>query len=96
MLFCRVGIDVVAGPTESAIVADETADPVLVTADLVGQAEHGPDSPVWLITNSHALGEKVMRLAPAAIAALLAACVVTTQVLADATVALWQQMCHSG
>jgi sulfopropanediol 3-dehydrogenase len=70
MLFGRVGIDVVAGPTESAIIADETADPAIVTADLVGQAEHGPDSPVWLITTSRALGVKVMELVPAAIAAL--------------------------
>ena len=70
MLFGRVGIDVVAGPTESAIIADDGADPAIVTADLVGQAEHGPDSPVWLITTSRELGEKVMALAPAAIAAL--------------------------
>ncbi len=70
MLFGRVGIDVVAGPTESAVIADETADAAVVTADLIGQAEHGPDSPVWLITTSRALGEEVMRRAPAAIAAL--------------------------
>ena len=70
MLFGRVGIDVVAGPTESAVIADASADPAVVTADLIGQAEHGPDSPVWLFTTSRALGEEVMRLAPAAIAAL--------------------------
>jgi len=70
MLFGRVGIDVVAGPTESAVIADATADPMIVTADLVGQAEHGPDSPVWLITTSRALGEEVMRLAPGFIDAL--------------------------
>ena len=70
MLFGRVGIDVIAGPTESAVIADETADPGVVTADLIGQAEHGPDSPVWLITSSRALGEEVMRLAPDVIAAL--------------------------
>lgn len=70
MLFGRVGIDVVAGPTESAVIADESADPAIVTADLIGQAEHGPDSPVWLITTSRALGEQVMELAPGAIAAL--------------------------
>ena len=70
MLFGRIGIDVVAGPTESAIIADETADPAVVTADLIGQAEHGPDSPVWLITSSRALGEAVMRLAPSVIEAL--------------------------
>ena len=70
MLFGRVGIDVVAGPTESAIIADDSADPAIVTADLVGQAEHGPDSPVWLITTSRALGQKVLELAPSCIAAL--------------------------
>jgi sulfopropanediol 3-dehydrogenase len=70
MLFGRVGIDVVAGPTESAVIADDTADPAIVTADLIGQAEHGPDSPVWLITTSRALGEAVMARAPAAIEAL--------------------------
>ena len=70
MLFGRVGIDVVAGPTESAVIADGSADPSLVTADLIGQAEHGPDSPVWLITTSRTLGEEVIRRAPAAIDAL--------------------------
>jgi sulfopropanediol 3-dehydrogenase len=70
MLFGRVGIDVVAGPTESAIIADETADPAIVAADLIGQAEHGPDSPVWLITSSRALGEEVIRRIPAVIDAL--------------------------
>ncbi len=70
MLFGRVGIDVVAGPTESAVIADDSADPVVVTADLIGQAEHGPDSPVWLFTTSRTLGEAVMQLAPGAINAL--------------------------
>lgn len=70
VLFGSVGIDVVAGPTESAVIADETADPAIVAADLVGQAEHGPDSPVWLITTSRALGEEVMRRIPQVIAAL--------------------------
>ena len=70
MLFGRVGIDVVAGPTESAVIADDSADPAIVTADLIGQAEHGPDSPVWLITTSRALGQKVLALAPSFIDAL--------------------------
>jgi sulfopropanediol 3-dehydrogenase len=70
MLFGRVGIDVVAGPTESAIIADDSADPAVVAADLIGQAEHGPDSPVWLMTSSRALGEEVLRLVPGTIAAL--------------------------
>ena len=69
-LFGRVGIDVIAGPTESAVIADESADPAVVTADLIGQAEHGPDSPVWLMTTSRALALEVMRLVPDAIAAL--------------------------
>ena len=70
MLFGRVGIDVVAGPTESAVIADDSADPAVVAADLVGQAEHGPDSPVWLITTSREVGAEVMRLVPALIEAL--------------------------
>ncbi len=61
-LFGRVGIDVVAGPTESMIAADETADPFVVATDLIGQAEHGVDSPVWLVTTSQELGERVAAL----------------------------------
>lgn len=60
-LFGKVGIDLVAGPTEILIVADETADPVLVAADLLGQAEHGPASPAVLVTTSRALGEATVR-----------------------------------
>lgn len=69
-LFGRVGIDVIAGPTESAIIADETADANIVAADLAGQAEHGVDSPVWLFTTSRELAEKVIQLMPSVIAAL--------------------------
>lgn len=69
-LFGRIGIDVLAGPTESAIIADETADASIVAADLAGQAEHGPDSPVWLFTSSRELGLKVIELMPTVIAAL--------------------------
>lgn len=58
------GIDVFAGPTESAVVADETADPMTVAIDLVSQAEHGYNSPVWLFTTSEVLGRKVMELIP--------------------------------
>lgn len=58
-LFGQVGIDVIAGPTESMIVADATADAHTVATDLVGQAEHGPDSPVWLVTTSAELAEAV-------------------------------------
>ncbi|HRD74435.1 MAG TPA: histidinol dehydrogenase [Hyphomicrobiaceae bacterium] len=58
-LFGVCGIDLLAGPTEVAVIADEGADPALVATDLLGQAEHGPDSPAWLITTSRALGEAV-------------------------------------
>jgi sulfopropanediol 3-dehydrogenase len=61
-LFGRVGIDMVAGPTEIAILADETADPLIIAHDLVSQAEHGLNSPCWLITTCAALGEEVNRL----------------------------------
>jgi sulfopropanediol 3-dehydrogenase len=54
-LFGRVGIDLLAGPTEILIIADETADPELVAADLLGQAEHGPTSPAILISTSRRL-----------------------------------------
>lgn len=64
LLFGRVGIDVFAGPTESAIIADQSADPMTVAVDLVSQAEHGPNSPVWLITTSRALAEAVDRILP--------------------------------
>ena len=63
-LFGQVGIDVIAGPTESMIVADETADPHRVATDLVSQAEHGPDSPVWLVTTSADLASDVAKLVP--------------------------------
>ncbi|MDF3016058.1 MAG: hpsN 2, partial [Thermomicrobiales bacterium] len=59
-LFGRVGIDLPAGPTEILIIADETADPSLVATDLLGQAEHGPDSPAWLITTSEKFGREVL------------------------------------
>ena len=60
MLYGRVGIDMFAGPTEIAVIADETADAVVIAEDLVSQAEHGPDSPAWLITTSRQLAEEVM------------------------------------
>ena len=64
MLFGRVGIDLFAGPTEIAIIADKTADPMIVASDLVGQAEHGMDSPCWLFTTDRDLGNKVLELMP--------------------------------
>ena len=60
-LFGTVGIDLLAGPTEILVLADETAEPELVAADLLGQAEHGPTSPAVLVTTSRALGEEVER-----------------------------------
>ena len=60
ILYGRVGIDMFAGPTEIAVIADETADAVVIAEDLVSQAEHGPDSPAWLITTSRQLAEDVM------------------------------------
>lgn len=58
------GIDVFAGPTESAVIADETADPMTVAIDLLSQAEHGYNSPVWLFTASEELGKRVLELIP--------------------------------
>ena len=55
------GIDLLAGPTEILVIADDTADPVMVATDLLGQAEHGPDSPAWLVTTSRKLGEAVIK-----------------------------------
>jgi sulfopropanediol 3-dehydrogenase len=59
-LFGVVGIDLLAGPTEILIIADDSADPSLVATDLLGQAEHGPDSPAWLVTTSESLGRAVI------------------------------------
>lgn len=59
-LFGEVGIDLLAGPTEVLIVADETADAEMVATDLLGQAEHGPTSPAVLITTSEALGQQTL------------------------------------
>jgi len=70
MLFGKVGIDVFAGPSEIAIIADDSADPAIVATDLVGQAEHGHESPAWLFTTSRALADAVMQRVPALIAEL--------------------------
>lgn len=58
-LFGPVAIDLLAGPSEVAVLADDSADPELVAADLLGQAEHGPDSPAALVTTSRALAVQV-------------------------------------
>jgi sulfopropanediol 3-dehydrogenase len=60
-LYGTVGIDLLAGPTEILIIADAGADPALVATDLLGQAEHGPDSPAWLVTTSRELGAAVLK-----------------------------------
>jgi sulfopropanediol 3-dehydrogenase len=60
-LFGTVGIDLLAGPTEILVIADDSADPALVATDLLGQAEHGPDSPAWLVTTSRKLGEAALQ-----------------------------------
>ena len=69
-LFGQVGIDVFAGPSEVAVIADDSADAALVASDLVGQAEHGHESPAWLFTTSRSLAEEVIRRVPALIDAL--------------------------
>lgn len=81
-LFGEVGIDMVAGPTDSLVIADAMADPELVAWDLVGQAEHGPTSPVWLVTDNHDLAARVAALVPRLIATL-------PQVNRDAAEAAW-------
>jgi sulfopropanediol 3-dehydrogenase len=70
ILYGQVGIDMFAGPTDSMVIADATADPVLVAWDLVGQAEHGYNSPVWLVTTDRALAETVIAMIPTIISEL--------------------------
>ena len=69
-LYGRVGIDMFAGPTEIAIIADDSADAGIVATDLVSQAEHGPDSPAWLVTTSRELASDVIARMDGLIAAL--------------------------
>lgn len=70
LLFGRVGIDMFAGPTDSMVLADATADAETVAVDLISQAEHGYNSPVWLATTSRELAEAVMGIVPRLIADL--------------------------
>ena len=70
VLFGKVGIDVFAGPSEIAVIADDSADAAIVASDLVGQAEHGHESPAWLMTTSRALAENAMARVPELIGAL--------------------------
>lgn len=64
-LFGEVGIDLLAGPTEVLIVADDSATPATVAVDLLSQAEHGPDSPAILITTDERVGRETIRLVEA-------------------------------
>lgn len=70
MLFGEVGIDMFAGPTDSLVIADHTAEVETVAWDLVSQAEHGADSPVWLVTTCRNLAEGVMARAEGLISQL--------------------------
>ena len=70
MLYGRVGIDMIAGPTDSLVLADKDADALIVATDLVSQAEHGYNSPVWLVTDDRALANEVMETVPHLIADL--------------------------
>jgi sulfopropanediol 3-dehydrogenase len=70
MLFGQVGIDVFAGPSEVAVICDDSADPEIVAADIVGQIEHGHESPGWVLTTSRDLADKVMRRIPELVATL--------------------------
>ena len=70
ILFGKVGIDLFAGPTEIAIIADQSADKEIVAADIVGQAEHGYNSPGWVFTTDKSVGDYVMKRIPELIAEL--------------------------
>ena len=70
ILYGKVGIDLFAGPTEIGIIADHTADKEMIAIDLVGQAEHGPNSPAWLYTTDKSLCDFVMKRVPELIAEL--------------------------
>ncbi|MDH5410333.1 MAG: histidinol dehydrogenase [Alphaproteobacteria bacterium] len=83
LLFGRVGIDLFAGPTEIAIIADGSADPDIVASDLVGQAEHGPDSPAWLVSLDRGFAEAAMARMEGLINAL-------PEVQRDAATAAWR------
>ena len=70
ILFGKVGIDLFAGPTEIAVIADDKADEELVAVDLVGQAEHGYNSPAWLYTKSKRIADYAIKRVPELIAEL--------------------------
>ena len=70
ILFGKVGIDLFAGPTEIAIIADKSADKEIVAADIVGQAEHGYNSPGWVLTTDKSVAEHVIKRIPELISKL--------------------------
>ena len=70
ILYGKVGIDLFAGPTEIGIIADHTSDKEMIAVDLVGQEEHGPNSPAWLYTTNKSLCEFVIKRVPELIAEL--------------------------
>ena len=70
ILYGKVGIDLFAGPTEIGIIADHTADKEMIAVDLVGQAEHGPNSPAWLYSTDEKLCAYVIKRVPELIASL--------------------------
>jgi sulfopropanediol 3-dehydrogenase len=70
LLYGQIGIDVFAGPSESLVIADSSADPHLIAIDLTSQAEHGYDSPVWLITDSEEIATLVLEYMPKVISDL--------------------------
>ncbi|MDC0161752.1 histidinol dehydrogenase [bacterium] len=70
ILYGKVGIDLFAGPTEIGIIADHNADKEMIAVDLVGQAEHGPNSPAWLYTTDKSLCDFVIKRVPELISEL--------------------------
>ncbi len=82
-MFGPVGIDMFAGPTDSMVIADSTAEALTVAWDLVSQAEHGHNSPVWLVCSDRSLAQEVMALVPRCIAEL-------PDVNRDAAAAAWR------
>ena len=69
-LYGEIGIDLFAGPSEMLVIAEKTADPLLIAVDITSQCEHGYDSPAWLLTDSRELAEKVIEIMPKVISDL--------------------------
>jgi len=93
VLYGRVGIDMIAGPTEILVIADGAADPEIIACDIVSQIEHGPDSPGWLILDDKDLAATVQARIPQLIEAL-------PKLQKEAATAAWRDygevvLCHS-